>query len=1046
MLFSHWLRKQTNRPSQSRKSRSPRLNLEGLEDRLTPAVFTVTSTTDTNVAFAIVGGQFDLGGVSTGFHQGDLRYCISQANETPGPNEIDFAVPANSTIALNQMLMIFNDVTIRGDTATNLTISGQDQYRVLYINNGTVNIDNVTIAHGLAQGGDGGSGGGGGAGLGGGLLINSGTVTLSNVVFDQDQAIGGNGGAGGTIYGGGGGGLGGRGGDTSNGAFPGGGGGGFLGSGGTGGFYGSGGGGGFTGAGGDGQDANFDGLPPASGSSVGGGAGGGFTGAGLGSPDGGGNGALSTFGPEGGGGGGGGGSSGFAGSSSGQDANGLAGGAGGFGGGGGGAWFLTGSSGGDYGGGGGGAGDSRPPNSTLMGGSGGFGGGGGFGRFGGGSGGFGGGGGGSGGGSAVRPGSSLAFGGTGGTDTNGGGGAGLGGALFVRAGSLTLVSTTFSSDSTSGGSPGDDGDTEATGGQGVGGAIFIMSGASAISLGAAPTFTGNSATDANPDVYGTLTVTSATSISGHVYQDLTGNGLTGDDVGLSGIKVYLDLNNNGVRDSTEPYAVSGSDGAYSFNDLAAGTYTVRQDLPSTNLRTGPVLADTYSVTIGNSSTATGKDFADFLELNTSLVSHIKYFVNGDDHSISDLRGHTNQGDLVQVQFTVAAGVSNLRLSLVSYTAPGASFDANTASQQQIFELANGTFSTGTYTLTVTLPNSYYQVDFVAGEAIDHLGPANSNIFYTAQGRLFSADNDGKQAVLTNGSSLAGTVFSDLNNDGVQETTEVGIGLVAVKLTGKDNQGHNVSLTRLTEPNGSYRFDNLLPSNSSGYTITETLADGYFAGMNTLGTPVGGTIGSNRFSGLVLGSNIAGQNYNFGELPKVSDGQTATIDFWNGNKGQALIKSFNGGSTATGLATWLASNFSNLYGSGAGANSLVGKANSDVAALFKRLYGNWGTQLDAEVLATALDVYATTTSLGGSAGTSYGFSVTVTGLGPSYANVGNNGQAFGVANGTPVSVWDLLAAANSLSSNGWLYNGNQCLRLMAYDVFEDLNGCGGCGGC
>ena len=134
MLFSRWLRQQTNRPSHSRKPRSRRLLLEGLEDRLTPAVFTVTSTTDTNVAFAIVGGQLDLGGVGSGA-SGDLRYCISQANETPGPNEIDFNVPANSTIALNQMLMIFNDVTIRGDTATNLTIRGQNLYRVLYINN-----------------------------------------------------------------------------------------------------------------------------------------------------------------------------------------------------------------------------------------------------------------------------------------------------------------------------------------------------------------------------------------------------------------------------------------------------------------------------------------------------------------------------------------------------------------------------------------------------------------------------------------------------------------------------------------------------------------------------------------------------------------------------------------------------------------------------------------------------------------------------------------------------------------------------------------------
>ena len=505
MLLSRWLGQQANRHSKFRKPRVRRLTLECLEDRLTPAVFTVTSITDTNVAFAIVVGQLDLGGVSTGSHQGDLRYCISQANETPGPNEIDFNVPANSTIALNQMLMIYNDVTIRGDTAVNLTLSGQDQFRVLYINNGTVNIDNVTIAQGLAQGGAGGGGGGGGAGMGGGLLINSGTVTLSNVAFDQDQAIGGKGGNGqlrNQVLTGGGGGLGGPGGDGNDGA---GGGGGFLGSGGTGFVAGGGGGGGFTGTGGIGE-AIFEGLPAGNGSSIGGGGGGSTeSSAGQGSPDGGGDGAqTSNRGP-----GGGGGSSGFAGSSPGQDASGAGPGAGGFGGGGGGgSLFQDGASGGDYGGGGGGGF-----------GNGGFGGGGGFG-FGphgdgtpghlGGNGGFGGGGGGGFG--TASPSTSVAFGGAGDTNPFGGGGAGLGGAIFVRAGSLTLVGASFTDDSATGGLSGGG---AAQGGQGKGGALFIMTGASAHSLGSAPTFIGNSAANAgsditdpqdNANVYGTLTV------------------------------------------------------------------------------------------------------------------------------------------------------------------------------------------------------------------------------------------------------------------------------------------------------------------------------------------------------------------------------------------------------------------------------------------------------------------------------------------------------------------------------------------------------------
>ena len=42
---------------------------------------------------------------------------------------------------------------------------------------------------------------------------------------------------------------------------------------------------------------------------------------------------------------------------------------------------------------------------------------------------------------------------------------------------------------------------------------------------------------------------------------------------------------------------------------------------------------------------------------------------------------------------------------------------------------------------------------------------------------------------------------------------------------------------------------------------------------------------------------------------------------------------NGGSGATNLATWLATNFPYLYGASAGTNNLTGKTNKDVAALF-----------------------------------------------------------------------------------------------------------------
>ena len=46
------------------------------------------------------------------------------------------------------------------------------------------------------------------------------------------------------------------------------------------------------------------------------------------------------------------------------------------------------------------------------------------------------------------------------------------------------------------------------------------------------------------------------SISGKEFLDVTGNGLTSDDTPLAGVKVYLDTNNDGAWNSTEPSFVT----------------------------------------------------------------------------------------------------------------------------------------------------------------------------------------------------------------------------------------------------------------------------------------------------------------------------------------------------------------------------------------------------------------------------------------------------------------------------------------------------------
>jgi PKD repeat protein len=205
-----------------------------------------------------------------------------------------------------------------------------------------------------------------------------------------------------------------------------------------------------------------------------------------------------------------------------------------------------------------------------------------------------------------------------------------------------------------------------------------------------------------------------------------------------------------------------------------------------------------------------------------------------------------------------------------------------------------------------------------------------------------------------------------------------------------------------------------------YTLSETVTD--------TGTLMSGS----------ATSNVSVTSLGIG----VQAGQAAGIGFWHNKNGQALITSFNNGANDTTLSAWLATNFANLYGASAGANNLTGFTNAQVASFYLTLFNETGPKADAQVLAAALDVYATTSSLGGTNATQYGFTVDAFGLGASTYNVGSNGAAFGVANNTTLDVWQLLLGANAQAVNGVLYNGNTTLINDAVNVFEAIAGLGG----
>ena len=118
---------------------------------------------------------------------------------------------------------------------------------------------------------------------------------------------------------------------------------------------------------------------------------------------------------------------------------------------------------------------------------------------------------------------------------------------------------------------------------------------------------------------------------------------TFSEPGMAWVTIYVDLNNNGVKDAGEPSAVTAPDdpatpnvderGTYTISGLSAGTYTVREVVPNGWIQTGGgngrvvngrmVRDGSWTVTIGTgqNARATGVDFGNAA---AGVISGVKW--------------------------------------------------------------------------------------------------------------------------------------------------------------------------------------------------------------------------------------------------------------------------------------------------------------------------------------------------------------------------------------------------------------------------------------
>jgi len=379
------------------------------------------------------------------------------------------------------------------------------------------------------------------------------------------------------------------------------------------------------------------------------------------------------------------------------------------------------------------------------------------------------------------------------------------------------------------------------------------------------------------------------SIGDYVWYDANQDGNQTGEPPLPGIRVFLDIDGNGNFDSaTDPSAITDASGFYQITGLIGGTYTARVDtstLPAgyvpTADRDGSGSAHLTSFVLGDTDAL---DDVDFGYVGTITVSGRSYH-DLDKNNLFD-GADTGLGGVV---IELILDVNN------DGTVDGGDFVIFT----------DTTAADGTYEFNDVLAGDYLiRETQLAGYGSSQNATNLIDIAVTASGS--AGNNFGN----TTG-SIAGRVFLDTDDNGLQDSGESGIENVSVTLewSGGDSvfgTSDDRSVTVLTDANGDYLFDF---SNTAGFVANGDSTRGllstgsyrilgsqpapYLDGAETVGdasvaagTIQNGTAPAGRGADEIYGIQIADAQdavgYNFAEIPPSSISGSVHVD--NNNNG------------------------------------------------------------------------------------------------------------------------------------------------------------------
>ncbi|HQY88575.1 MAG TPA: SdrD B-like domain-containing protein, partial [Tepidisphaeraceae bacterium] len=295
--------------------------------------------------------------------------------------------------------------------------------------------------------------------------------------------------------------------------------------------------------------------------------------------------------------------------------------------------------------------------------------------------------------------------------------------------------------------------------------------------------------------------TATASIRGNAWKDNDQDGVI--DSGESSIHarvIYIDADNDGTLDTGEQQTQTDANGDYSLAGLAAGTYRVRQVLPSGWSQTFPSANAAQVVTLTNGQQSTGKNFGSF-QGTVTLAS-----IGGTVWKDTDHDGAIDSGETVIQSRVVYLDTDN-----------DGTLDSG-ESQTTSNSSGNYSFSglaAGTYRVRQVVPSGWTQ---------SYPASNGAQVVTLTSGQNVTGKNFGSYQVVTTGGSIRGTVWKDVNNNAVIDSGETGLSGRTVFIDADNDKILDAGeATTLTDSAGAYAFTNLP---AAIYYIRQILPSGW----------------------------------------------------------------------------------------------------------------------------------------------------------------------------------------------------------------------------